>query len=182
MVGNIEPEACAEVGNGSGPDVSVVPLENASHGGQADTGPGHVRQIVQALEDAEKSLVIRHVEADAIVVKVKDGAVIGGISAEANLRLFARFGEFPCILEQLLKCEFQEGPIAERREVGHDSNLDVSPRIEMGHPGDYMLREFAEVDDFFVHDVARDTHQLQQAIEQTSHVIAGLDDMAKIRG
>ena len=182
MVGNIEPKACAEVGNGSCPDVSVVPLENASNDGQADAGPGQVRQVMQALEDAEKSRVICHIEADAIVVNVKDGAVIGGISPEANLRLFARFGKFPRILEQLLQRELQEEPIAESREVGHDSNFDVSVGVESGHPGDYTLREFAEVDDGLVHDVARDTRQLEQAVEQTSHVIAGLNDLAKIRG
>ena len=182
LVGNIEPKACAEVGDGSGPDVPAVPLENASHDGQADAGPGQVRQIVQALEDPEKSLVICHVEADAIVVKIKNGTVIGGIATEANLRLFARFGKFPCILEQMLERELQEEPIAEGREPRHDSHFDIPIGVEIGHPGNDPLREFAQVDDFFVHDMARDTHQLQQAVEQLSHVIAGLDDMVKIRG
>ena len=182
MAGNIEPKACAEIGNGSGPDVSAVPLENASDDRQADAGPGQVRQTVEALEDAEKSRVICHVEADAIVVNVKDGAVIGGISAEANLRLFAGFGEFPRVLEQMLQRELQEESITEGREAWHDRHFDLPIGVEIGHPGHDPLRQFTKVNDFFVHAVARDTHQLEQAIEQTSHVIAGFDDMAKIRG
>lgn len=179
-IGDIEPKACAEIGNSSRPDVSVVALENALDDGQADAAPGQVGLVVQALEDAEKSLVIGHVEANAIVIKIKDFPVIGLISSETNPGRVVRSGKLPRVLKEMLERKLEQGAIAEGREVGHDGDFDVSVGIELGHFGDHTLREVAEVDDGVLHDVARYAGQLQEAVEQTSHLIAGLNDVPKI--
>ena len=64
--------------------------------------------LYQALKEAKK------IGATNIAASTEAGN-FKEIPAQADLRLFARFGEFPCILEKMLKRELQEEPIAEGR-------------------------------------------------------------------
>ena len=55
VVRDIEPKACAEIGDTLCPDISVMALENALHDSQADAAAGQVWRMVQALEDPKSS-------------------------------------------------------------------------------------------------------------------------------
>jgi hypothetical protein len=160
----------------------MVALQNSLHNGETDARAGQVRQVVQALEDAEKSLVIGHVESDPIVVQEKDHPCVGIISAKGNFRGFLPSGEFPCILKEVLECKLQQQGITEGGEAGHDGDLDVSFGVETPQAGDNVLCHVGEIDNGLMHDVARDASQLQQVVEEASHFVAGFDDVSKVSG
>ena len=84
VIRDIEPKACAEIGDTFCPDISVMALENALHDGQADAGAGQVWRMVQALEDAEELMVGRHVEPNAIVIEIEDGLGVAIVPSEAD--------------------------------------------------------------------------------------------------
>ena len=99
VVRDIEPKACAEVGDTLCPDISIVALENALHDRQADAATGQVWRMVQALEDPEEFMVGGHVEPDTIVIKIEDGLGLVVVPPEADFGGTLGAAEFPCILE-----------------------------------------------------------------------------------
>ena len=99
VVRDIEPKACAEIGNTLGPDIPVMALENALHDSQTDAAARQVWRMVQALEDPEELMVGRHVEPNAIVIEIKDGLGLVAVPSEADSGGGLGPAEFPGILE-----------------------------------------------------------------------------------
>ena len=84
VVRDIEPKACAEIGDTFCPDISVMALENALHDSQADAAAGQVWRMVQALENSEELMVGGHVEPNAVVIEIEDGLGFVVVPSEAD--------------------------------------------------------------------------------------------------
>jgi hypothetical protein len=179
---DIEPKARTEIGNTFCPDISLMALENALYDSQADAAAGQVWGMVQALEDPEELMVGRHVEPNTIVIEIEDGLGIAFVPSKTYFGRSLRPAEFPGVLEQLFERKGQQEGITKGREVRRNGYFYVFFGMEASEFRDHTLRDVAQVDDGFVHDVAGDARELKQAVEQTTHVVGCLDDALKIGG
>jgi hypothetical protein len=182
VVRDSERKTGAEAGHAIGPDSSVVPLENALDDGQADAGPREVRQDMQALEYAEKLMVTRHVESNAVVKEIEDGLAAAVISSEGDGRGTLQPGELPGILEQLFERQPEQEGITKGRQVRHDGYPGSSVRIQAPDFRDHALRQVTDVDKDLVQDMPCYASELQQAVQQQAHFLAGFDDALKTGG
>ena len=181
-VRDIEPKARAEIGNTFCPDISVMALENALYDSQAYAAAGQVCRMVEALEDPEELMVGGHVEPNAIVIEIEDGPGVAVVPSKTDFGGPFRPAEFPGVLEQLFERKAQQQGITKGREARRNRYFYILFGMEASEFRDHAFRDVTQVDDGFVHDVARDARELKQAVEQATHVVSCLDDALKIGG
>jgi len=80
-----------------------VPVNNALHGCQSDSGAWELTDIVKTLEGTEKLIDISHVESDAVIPHKVDLLSIAPVASEFDAGISLSGGKLPRISEQVLQ-------------------------------------------------------------------------------
>src|SRR5262249_11465118 len=116
----------------------------------------------------------RHIEAGPVVAdEVRgSGALLDGAEFDPGVRLSPR--ELPRIVEQVLDRRAEERAVALLGQSLVDDDLDDSIRLRFLEPPDGRTRERAQVHALMADADARDTAQVEQAVDEPAHVLGGL--------
>ena len=157
-----------------GPGAAVVPVHDLADAGQADAGAGELLRGVQALEWLEQLVRECGVEARTVVPHVAaDAGVRGGGHPELDRSVVAATGELPGVVQQVVQY------FADKVGVGHgtggllDREADAAARVlalEFGGDGGCLG---TEIDRLEIDRCPGDARQVQQVVENVSHVLAG---------
>ena len=168
-----EAEARALSGRRLHRDAAAVPVHDAAHRGQAHPGALEFAGVVQALEGFEQVAGLGHVEASAVVAHTEAAQAIDRVPAEADVRLGCPGAVLPGVVQQVLQY------FADEVGVGHgtgwllDSEADAAARVLALKSGSDGGGLGAEIDLLEADLGPGDAGQVQQVVENTSHVLAG---------
>ena len=96
-----EVQSCALADCAFDPHSALVAADDSLNCGQADSRSGELTVAVQALEGAEQTVYIGHVEAGAVVAHEVDGAIFGLVCSEFYPRLRLLPGVLPGIAKRI---------------------------------------------------------------------------------
>ena len=85
------------------PDPASMPVNNALHGCQSDSGAWELAYIMKTLEGTEKLIDISHVESDAVIPHKVDLLSIAAVASEFDVGIRLPGGKLPRISEQVLQ-------------------------------------------------------------------------------
>src|SRR4051812_8973911 len=103
VAGQREEERSASVERGLRPGSAAMAAYDATHRGEADTGAGEFRRLVQPLEYAKQFFRVGHVEADSVVPDPERPFERRRVAhADLDDRFGARGGVFDRVVDQIL--------------------------------------------------------------------------------
>jgi hypothetical protein len=151
------------------PDASVVAVDDASDGGETDSGAFEVLIAVQAVEGIEEFVGVVHVEAGSVVLD--EERLFFLIKAKVNDGLVDLRGKLGGVSEEIFESDPEELGVAVGPHVFVDGDVEVTAGVLFADVVGYGMGEAGEVDRLAGDLGAGDARELEEGVDELPHAL-----------